>query len=90
VPLASELGMGTANLSFVTDSDAGLAPAASLSAEDAANEVSHELVMKRLMQAQPRIVAAIETIIRAIPSDYEARELIPRSEVDAVLAREPA
>jgi 5'-methylthioadenosine phosphorylase len=85
VPLASELGMGTANLSFVTDSDAGLAPAA-----DAENEVSHELVMTRLKEAQPRIVAAIETIIRAIPSDYEARELISRAEVDAVLARTPS
>jgi 5'-methylthioadenosine phosphorylase len=28
VPLAAELGMGTVNLSFVTDADAGLAPAA--------------------------------------------------------------
>jgi 5'-methylthioadenosine phosphorylase len=84
VPLASELNVATVNLSFVTDSDAGLAPA-----HDPENEVSHELVLKRLKDAQPRIVAAIETIIRALPADFEPREQIAASEVAAVLAREP-
>ncbi|PZE86371.1 MTAP family purine nucleoside phosphorylase [Curtobacterium sp. MCBD17_032] len=34
VPLAAELGIGTVNLSFVTDADAGLAPAADETAAD--------------------------------------------------------
>jgi 5'-methylthioadenosine phosphorylase len=82
VPLAAELNIGTVNLSFVTDSDAGIAPAI-----DPDNEVSHDLVLRRLKEAQPRIVAAIETIIRALPHDYAGRELIPAAEVTAVLAR---
>jgi 5'-methylthioadenosine phosphorylase len=84
VPLASELNIATANLSFVTDTDAGLAPAA-----DPENEVSHQLVLERLLSAQPRIVAAIETIVRALPADFAGRELIPAAEVAAVLARTP-
>ena len=55
--------------------------------EKTGDEVSHELVLQRLVEAQPRIVAAIETIIRALPADYEPRELIPASAVAAVLAR---
>jgi 5'-methylthioadenosine phosphorylase len=84
VPLASELNIDTVNLSFVTDSDAGLTPAAGTVDPDA---VSHELVLARLAEAQPRIVAAIETIIRAMPGDHAPRELIAPSEVAAVLAR---
>lgn len=90
VPLAGELGIGTVNLSFVTDADAGVDPAelaAGASDEDAVN---HHLVLDRLAAAQPRILAAIETIIRAIPVDYAAPELIPKAEIAAVLAREPA
>jgi 5'-methylthioadenosine phosphorylase len=82
VPLASELNIATVNLSFVTDTDAGLAPAS-----DPDNEVSHDLVLRRLLDAQPRIVAAIETIIRALPDGFTGRQLIPVSEVAAVLAR---
>jgi 5'-methylthioadenosine phosphorylase len=44
-------------------------------------------VMQRLAEAQPRIVAAIETIIRALPDDYSPRESIAATEVAAVLAR---
>ena len=84
VPLAAELNIGTVNLSFVTDTDAGLAPAA-----DPENAVSHQLVLKRLLDAQPRIVAAIETIVRALPDQYSPAELIPPAEVAAVLARGP-
>lgn len=109
VALASELGIGTANLSFVTDSDAGVgvvepeadvagelrvaagqgdgASGGSASEGAASDEVSQELVYERLRAAQPRIIAAIEAIIRAIPDDYEPRELIPAAEVAAVLAR---
>lgn len=82
VPLAAELNISTVNLSFVTDTDAGLAPAG-----DPDNEVSHQLVLRRLIDAQPRIVAAIEAIIRALPEDFEGRQLIAGGEVDAVLAR---
>jgi 5'-methylthioadenosine phosphorylase len=83
VPLAAELNIATVNLSFVTDTDAGLAPA-----DDPDNEVSHELVLGRLLDAQPRIIAAIETIIRALPEDFSPRELISATEVKAVLARD--
>jgi 5'-methylthioadenosine phosphorylase len=82
VPLAAELGMGTVNLAFVTDSDAGV----DRSDDDT---VSHQLVLDRLLAAQPRIIAAIETIIRAIPDDYSGAPLLPASEVAAVLARTP-
>jgi 5'-methylthioadenosine phosphorylase len=82
VPLAAELNIATVNLSFVTDTDAGLAIDS-----DPENTVSHQLVLKRLLDAQPRIVAAIETIVRALPADYSPPELIPAAEVAAVLAR---
>lgn len=84
VPLAAELNIATVNLSFVTDTDAGLAPAS-----DPENAVSHQLVLTRLLDAQPRIIAAIETIVRALPDDFEPAELIPTAEVAAVLARDP-
>ncbi|MHC5797395.1 MTAP family purine nucleoside phosphorylase [Lacisediminihabitans sp. FW035] len=84
VPLAAELNIDTVNLSFVTDSDAGLAPRPGEVDPDA---VSHALVMRRLAEAQPRIVAAIETIIRALPEQYTPRQSIDPAEVAAVLAR---
>ncbi len=80
VPLASELGIGTVNLAFVTDSDAGV----DRSDEDT---VSHQLVLDRLLAAQPRIIAAIETIIRALPTDYAGLSLIPADAVAEVLGR---
>ena len=100
VPLAAELNMGTVNLSFVTDSDAGLAPVdaadpdapgGSSDTEGSSDEpLSAGLVFTRLREAQPRIVAAITAIIRQIPEDYEPRELISAEAVAVVLAREPA
>ncbi|MEO7017247.1 MAG: MTAP family purine nucleoside phosphorylase [Leifsonia sp.] len=84
VPLAAELNMGTVNLSFVTDRDSGLVATSSDPDLDA---VTSDLVFSRLAAAQPRIVAAIEAIVRAIPTDYEPRELIAPAAVNAVLAR---
>jgi 5'-methylthioadenosine phosphorylase len=81
VALAAELNIGTVNISYVTDADAGV------DASEIEDAVSHHLVLQRLVEAQPRIIAAIETIIRAMPDDYEPRELIPPTEVAAVLAR---
>ena len=86
VALAAELNIESVNLSFVTDSDAGLAPLAGEVDPDAAD---HHRIIARLMAAQPRIVRAIETIIRAIPHDFEGRELISADEVAAVLDRAP-
>lgn len=83
VPLSLELGLGTVNLSFVTDSDAGLAPE---EGEDA-DAVSHQLVLERLAAAQPRIVAAIEAIVAALPDDYAPPASIPAEAVAEVLAR---
>ena len=84
VPLAAELNIDTVNLSYVTDSDAGLSPRPGEVDPDA---VSHELVLRRLAEAQPRIVAAIESIIRALPEEYSPRQSIESAEVAAVLAR---
>jgi 5'-methylthioadenosine phosphorylase len=82
VPLAAELNIGTVNLSYVTDSDAGVAPE-----EKSGEALSAELVFARLKEAQPRIVAAIEAIIRAIPADYAPPALISPDAVAAVLAQ---
>ena len=56
VPLASELNIGTVNLAYVTDADA--APAE--------EELSSALVFARFAEAQPRIIAALESIVAAI------------------------
>jgi 5'-methylthioadenosine phosphorylase len=81
LPLASELNIGTVNLSFVTDADAGIA-------DPTAEEVSGELVFARLRDAQPRIVAAIHAIAAAIPEGYAGRELIAPEAVAEVVGRE--
>jgi len=88
VPLAAELNIATVTLAFVTDSDAGLAPAADAAdSVDSTEDVSAELVFARLAEAQPRIVAAIETIIGALPDGFAPRELISPAEVATVLGR---
>lgn len=89
VPLAAELGIGTVNLSFVTDADAGLAPAeddpttGGTRTEDQADQVetpvTHGLVMERLARANEVIVRAIGSIVAAVPDDYTPRELVPAS-----------
>jgi 5'-methylthioadenosine phosphorylase len=83
VPLAAELGIGTVNLSFVTDTDAGDEPEGPADAD----AVSAELVFQRLAEAQPRIVGAIERIVQSLPADYRPRPLIPAEVVAHVLAR---
>jgi 5'-methylthioadenosine phosphorylase len=102
VPLAAELGIGTVNLSFVTDADAGLAPAtdetASTSngngtstANTASPEapVTHQAVMDRLARANEVIVRAIGSIVAAVPDDYTPRELVPASASARVLGLRP-
>ena len=79
--LAAELGIGFATLAFVTDSDAG---ASHVEAVDAAT------VFARLAEAQPRIVAGLAAVARAIPDDYRAPTLIPADAVARVLARPAA
>jgi 5'-methylthioadenosine phosphorylase len=79
VPLAAELGIGTVNVSYVTDADA--APAD--------EQLTSELVFARFAEAQPKIVAAIEAIVAAIPADYAGYPLIDPVEVAAVLERTP-
>lgn len=79
VPLAAELNIGTATLAYVTDNDA----------TPSDEPVTAELVFARLKEAQPRIIAAIETIAAALPDDYAAAERIPADAVATVLARGP-
>ncbi|PYY33216.1 MTAP family purine nucleoside phosphorylase [Curtobacterium sp. MCBD17_030] len=80
VPLAAELGIGTVNLSFVTDADAGLAPAADETAAGAAAgddqaatqaPVTHQAATEAPVTHQAvmdRLARANEVIIRAIGS----------------------
>lgn len=84
VVLAGELNMATVNLSFVTDADAGLSPAEG----EPTDAVTAGLVFTRLREAQPRILAAIDGILAAIPADFTARQLIAPDQVQAVLNRE--
>jgi 5'-methylthioadenosine phosphorylase len=77
VPLAAELNIGTVTLAFVTDNDA----------TPSDEPVTAERVFARLKAAQPRIIAAIESIAAGIPADYRARELIDPAAVARVLAR---
>jgi 5'-methylthioadenosine phosphorylase len=78
--LAAELGIGTVNLAFVTDLDAG----AQTGDPDAA---SQRLVFDRLAAARPRIVAALATIAAAVPPDYRAPQPIASAAIAAVLER---
>ena len=100
VPLAAELGIGTVNLSFVTDADAGLAPAtdettntgtSTTTASTTSTEapVTHQAVMDRLARANEVIVRAIGSIVAAIPDDYTPRELVPASASARVLELRP-
>ncbi|WP_420369892.1 MTAP family purine nucleoside phosphorylase [Curtobacterium sp. L1-20] len=83
VPLAAELGIGTVNLSFVTDADAGLAPAED-DVDAAEAPVTHGAVMERLARANEVIVRAIGSIVAAIPDDYTPRELVPAGASESV------
>ncbi|WP_104082374.1 MTAP family purine nucleoside phosphorylase [Cryobacterium sp. Y11] len=97
IVLAGELNMGTVNLSFVTDADAGLAPVLGALASGIAaapsgdvgetDAVTASVVFRRLADAQARILAAIDGILSAVPTDFAPRELIDPAQVDAVLAR---
>ena len=90
IVLAGELNMGTVNLSFVTDADAGLAPVLEIDGGAATSEtdaVTASAVFRRLREAQPRILAAIDGILRALPADFAPRALIDPAQVGVVLAR---
>ncbi|WP_375399242.1 MTAP family purine nucleoside phosphorylase [uncultured Amnibacterium sp.] len=80
VPLALELGIGTVNLSFVTDSDAAVE-------RGHADAVSGELVLRRLADAQPVIRTAIAAVVAGVPDDFEPRTGIADDAVQQVLTR---
>ncbi|GAA1507126.1 5'-methylthioadenosine phosphorylase [Agromyces terreus] len=80
VALAAELGIGTATICVVTDTDAG-------TSDEDPDRVTAELVFRRLDEARPRLVDAIARIVAAIPDGYAPRELMDRTAIDAVLAR---
>lgn len=103
VPLAAELGIGTVNLSFVTDADAGLAPTAEQPGSTATTggtatpdsagaeaPVTHQLVMERLARANEVIVRAIGRIVAAVPEGYAPRELVPAAASAGILDRTAA
>ena len=79
VALAAEIGIGTVTICIVTDTDSGI----SVGDPDA---VSATLVFRRLAEAKPRVVAAIERIVGAVPTDYSPRPLIDDEAVAALRA----
>jgi 5'-methylthioadenosine phosphorylase len=80
--LAAELNLGLINLSFVTDTDAGdPGDAAGDAAVDAAQ------VFDRMAAAHPRILAAIQAVVAAVPHDYVPRRLIDPAAVARILAQ---
>jgi 5'-methylthioadenosine phosphorylase len=97
VPLAAELGMGTVNLSFVTDADAGLAPIADettstgttstqTTSTDAATSTGTTTEAPVTHQAvMDRLARANEVIVRAIGSIVAAvpEDYTPRELVPA-------
>lgn len=80
--LAAELGIGLVALSFVTDTDAD----ADESGAPAADAADADLVLRRMAEAAPRIRAAIEAIVAAIPEGFAARRLLPAAAIAEVLA----
>lgn len=78
VTLAEELNMGTVTLAFITDTDAG-------TAAGEGEPVTAELVFARLAAAQPRLLAAIEAIVRDIPESFVPRQLVPAAAVRRIL-----
>jgi 5'-methylthioadenosine phosphorylase len=79
VALAAELGMGTVTLCLVTDTDTG-------HVDGDPDAVTAELVFRRLAEARPRVLATLERIVAAIPSDYVPRPLIDDEAIAHVLA----
>jgi 5'-methylthioadenosine phosphorylase len=82
--LAAELNIGILNLSFVTDSDAGVAPT---EFGPGADDVSAQLVFERMAAAQPRLLAMMGAIVAGIPDSYAPRQLLPAEAVAAVLTK---
>jgi 5'-methylthioadenosine phosphorylase len=80
VALAAELGLGTVTLCVVTDTDAG-------GSGDDPDAVSADLVFRRLAQAKPRLVSAVERIVGSVPHDYSARPLMDEDAIAAILGR---
>jgi 5'-methylthioadenosine phosphorylase len=76
VPLASELGIGTVALAYVTDNDSS-----------AGEPLSADIVFGRLKAAQPNIIKSISRITAAVPLDYKPLELIDPIAVAEVLNR---
>ncbi len=76
VPLASELGIGTVALAYVTDNDSS-----------AGEPLSADIVFRRLKAAQPSIINSISKIAGAVRPDYEPIQLIDPVAVAEVLNR---
>lgn len=74
--LATELNMGLANLSFITDSDTG---------DEHTEPVEGETVLRRLAAALPRARSAIAGAIELIENDYRPRAGIPAEAVGAIM-----
>ena len=74
--LATELNMGVANLSFITDSDTG---------DEYTEPVEGAMVLRRLAAALPRARAAIVGAIELIEDNYRPRTGIPVEAVNAIM-----
>jgi 5'-methylthioadenosine phosphorylase len=87
VQLAAELGIGTVNLSYVTDADAGLSPDELAAGTVGESAVTAGSVFERLTAANTTIVRAIEAVVAGLPADYAPRELVPAAASAALLDR---
>lgn len=76
--LAQEAGMGYVNLSFVTDVDA---------ADNNADAVRPEIVLRRLHDAQPRIRTALNRIVQAIDRSGPGPVEVDAGIVASILSR---
>lgn len=78
--LAQELNVPVVNISFLTDSDAGVG-------SEHADAVNAEMVQRRITQARPVLLATVTELFRSIPSGFRRSTGVPPEAVAHVLAR---
>ena len=78
--LAQELNVPVVNISFITDSDAGVG-------SEHADAVNAEMVQRRITQARPVLLATVTDLFRTIPAGFRRTTGAPADAVAQVLAR---
>ncbi len=80
--LAQELNVPVVNISFVTDSDAGVG-------SEHADAVTAEMVQRRITRARPVLLDTVTDLFRTIPAGFRRSTGAPAQAVAEVLARRP-